>query len=140
LKINLDNYTLLGIQLTFIDQSNMTIPFSIDNSIPESLAWNRFKLLFEQETFSTTDEELDLEIKLFPNPAKDFVIISFGDFSLSDVRITLSDIQGRQIRTIEKENMTSDEIRVNKSDLSQGIYLVKINSGQFQYTAKMVVE
>jgi len=127
-------------QETLIDQSNMTIPFSIDNSIPESLAWNRFKLLFEQETFSTTDEELDHEINLFPNPAKDFVNISFGDLNLSQARIIITDIQGRQIRTIEKENLTSDEIRVNTSDLSQGIYFVRINSGQYQYTAKMIVE
>ena len=49
-------------------------------------------------------------------------------------------MQGRQIKTIDKDDITSDQIRVNTSDLSQGIYFVRINSGQFQHTDKLIVK
>ena len=49
-------------------------------------------------------------------------------------------MQGRQIKTIDKNELSTGQIRVNTSDLSQGIYFVRINSDQFQHTDKLIVE
>ncbi len=122
------------------DMQLNTVNFTVDVNIPASIAFNRFRFVFEQETFSITDEELRNQIKLYPNPANDVVHLSFGDLNLNEVQISITDMQGRQIKTIEKENMTSDEIQVNTSDLSQGVYFVRINSGQYQHTDKLIVE
>ena len=127
-------------QILLNEDTVNTYSYSVDPSISSSVAWNRFNIIFEQDTFSTSDEELKNEIKLFPNPANDFVNINFGDLNLSEAQISISDMQGRQIKTIDKEDISTDQIRVNTSDLSQGIYFVRINSGQFQHTAKLIVE
>ena len=127
-------------QILLNEDTVNTYSYSVDQSISTSVASDRFNIVFEQETFSISDEELQNQIKLFPNPAKDFVNISFGNLNLSKAQIIISDMQGRKIKTIDKNELSTDQIRVNTSDLSQGIYFVRINSGQFQHTEKLIVE
>jgi hypothetical protein len=66
------------------------------------------------------DNVIDQTINIFPNPGDDQVTLS----SNKDLqRICIYDIMGREIKEI-KINLQKENIRVNISDLSCGIYIV----------------
>jgi hypothetical protein len=69
----------------------------------------------------------------YPNPAADKTNIKFSLKNTADVTITLSDIAGRTIRTMEYKKMNSgtNEVTVNTSDLAAGnyIYLIRTSNG-----------
>lgn len=68
-----------------------------------------------------------------PNPAKDFVTVTVGDNVLESIQLT--DINGRIVKTV---NGASNQINV--SDLSSGVYMMKITSDKGTATKKLIVE
>jgi hypothetical protein len=61
------------------------------------------------------------EIKVFPNPSSDFVTISSTDKTIS--RIEILDVSGRLIKNIAANSF---EVKVDVSDLSNGIYFLRV--------------
>lgn len=76
--------------------------------------------------------ESDLQIKLAPNPAKDFCRI----FSCCNVqfRYSLSDMQGRVVR----EGINSETIDLSR--LEKGVYFVTVLAGDQKRTEKLIVQ
>ena len=62
-----------------------------------------------------------LEIKMFPNPASDFVIF-MGDYV---DRLVIYDINKRLVK---REQPKSKNFRINTNTMSSGIYIVQIFS------------
>jgi hypothetical protein len=62
--------------------------------------------------------------KIYPNPANDGIRIDCGDQS-GIIRITLSDLQGRTVRSFLE---AGPSCKVNVSDIPNGIYLIGVNS------------
>jgi hypothetical protein len=72
------------------------------------------------------------DVSVYPNPAKNFVNISAGEKIDS---ATIYDLTGR----IVKRSYPNKEIfDFNISDLSNGIYLVKLNAGDKESTTKLI--
>jgi hypothetical protein len=72
------------------------------------------------------------DVSIYPNPAKNFVNISAGEKIDS---ATIYDLTGR----IVKRSYPNKEIfDFNISDLSNGIYLVKLNAGDKESTTKLI--
>ena len=70
-------------------------------------------------------DDIDLNnVKVFPNPVKDFLIIESANLDLNDVIIFNS--LGQNVKAAKFNN--SPSIKVDLSDLSAGAYLIKINS------------
>ncbi len=86
------------------------------------------------DTFSipVAREMADLDaITLFPNPATDQAILNFSSDSNKDMSIEVSDIMGRIVSTTPiaaSEGLNS--IVLNVSDLTAGIYFVRIDGRQ----------
>ena len=74
-------------------------------------------------------------ISIYPNPAKDFVKVSTVNGQQSTVRVynTLGML-------IEEFEMSSEEMEINLSDYSSGIYFINISNEEFNTTKKIVVE
>jgi len=76
-------------------------------------------------------------ITLFPNPAQNFFVIS----SMSSIEaIELFNITGTEV--LSEKNLKPDfklTITLNASDLSPGIYFVKLQSGDFCETQKLMI-
>lgn len=70
---------------------------------------------------SASIDELDLQkLKIYPNPVKDDIIISYNE----EIKlITIYDVLGKKI--LEKK-ATSEQVNLNLSTLTPGIYFVKI--------------
>jgi hypothetical protein len=62
---------------------------------------------------------------LSPNPAKDYSMINFSTNPTSSVTITISDIQGRVIKS-EQVTISDNQYRVNTAHWIEGIYLIRV--------------
>ena len=65
-------------------------------------------------------------IKIYPNPANNKLNIDLSFPSETKIKITLCDIMGNNIKTIDESYCSIKHIESNVFDLSNGIYLLKI--------------
>jgi len=73
---------------------------------------------------STTSQNINNQIKVFPNPTKDLIHVQF-DFDVhQEVNISVIDLLGRQLTRRTKKNYQTDLIQLDLKNNSQGIYYV----------------
>jgi hypothetical protein len=87
----------------------------------------------EFESLSTQSFEFSSAVKMFPNPAKDYVRFSTNSNENLDVQIF--DMLGKSV-------MRVDNVRnaVNVSELNSGLYFVQMTLGAQQATKKLVIK
>ena len=100
-------------------------------------------------TFESEDIELDalsqideiedwLYVQLFPNPAHQFVNISWQSSSVEIQNLEVLSISGQriieQVVDDQKDNTTLDT-----SNLPSGMYIVRLNTGRGQLTQKLII-
>lgn len=80
--------------------------------------------------------------KVWPNPAKDYLNVSFDGENLEDALVEVFDVRGMKVLSAKVLNTSSDGFqgRLNISDLSSGIYIAKISQGANNATAKVIIE
>lgn len=78
----------------------------------------------------------------YPNPFSDLTAIEFVLPVAEKVRITLVDLQGRTIRILldERRSAGSHTVGFNKTGLSSGIYIYRMQAGSFTAERKMTVQ
>ncbi len=74
-------------------------------------------------------------IKLYPNPANDYIQIS-GLNSAENYHLSLSDISGKLLRSEDIKNKT--DFKINLQDFVPGIYFIKTESSQSVFTDKII--
>ena len=86
------------------------------------------------EVLSTDSFEAS-RIGIYPNPTNDQVTISTPDFFIEEIEII--NLKGSSIRTIKQaENLS--ETTINLSNLSSGVYLMKIKGNNSVYMKKII--
>jgi hypothetical protein len=97
------------------------------------------------EEYASTSQERDpaKSVRIYPNPATEYLIVKLNDFPAERARLTLHTIIGNQM-DIESE-IAEDEnqekvIRVKVKDLASGYYLlaVKDDESKFRGTYKFL--
>ncbi|MDR1542906.1 MAG: thiol protease/hemagglutinin PrtT [Prevotellaceae bacterium] len=88
---------------------------------------------------SGIDDVQSGDISIFPNPAKDFVTVDFKDFTAEIYKITIYNMQGKQILT-EKITNSAKEINIPLSDITNGVYLLQIHSEKGVLTEKLIIK
>lgn len=86
-------------------------------------------------------QEIDIsgEIQVYPNPAREYVHLQFGDISGAvDIRIT--DIQGRQILQKAGVAVPNSEIPVDLSALKPGVYVMTVHRGETFGSFRLTVQ
>ncbi len=85
-----------------------------------------------------TEVEQTKNISIYPNPANDFVYVNYENNVYSNYSILIYNIEGRLLKS-EKLEMTGTKLDV--SDLSAGVYFVKIsNYSDVVKIDKLVIE
>ncbi len=84
---------------------------------------NQLKMPVEQEP------KLSSEIDLFPNPAKDYIILKLPG-NIQKMKVEILTIQGKTIKTF---NVDNNKKRLDIKELSQGTYLVDSNEKQLHF-------
>lgn len=91
---------------------------------------------------SIDDESFEIALKVFPNPAKDRLTISYELEKSSEVRIRLLDMQARSLFEIEeKQSVGSQNHHISLADrkLPAGIYYVQIQLSGKSFTQKLIL-
>ncbi len=81
------------------------------------------------------------KILIYPNPAKDFANISFTLNNKSDVKISIYNINGNVVRSLQFNNQHSGNNTISfvTSDLAKGTYFAKMEANGTKSTAKFIV-
>ena len=88
---------------------------------------------------SENTENINCEVNLYPNPFSDYTNIDLSNLrkTLSGtIYIKLYDLFGNIVLQTETNN---SYYRIYKEDLNEGIYFLKIQSGNFIYTNKLII-
>ena len=80
-------------------------------------------------------------INIYPNPANTSVTISFNSPKTENISISIIDILGREINSTPFQNLQAGNItiKLNVSELKNGIYFVRINNSK-GFVKKLVIE
>ncbi len=130
-----DNY--LGTQ-TLLDALYYEHTFSVDESVPASVATDRFELIFDNTTLGNNSFEM-AGIEVYPNPVENIVKIDKGDFSGDWKTLNIYDITGKQVINLDASN-TDSALKIDMSSLSNGLYILKINTSNGQFQQKLIKE
>lgn len=78
---------------------------------------------------------------VYPNPASDLVNIDFQLSGTENVKINVSDSQGRVVDVISPAiNTGGNHIEFDSNKYAPGVYIVKLNVGDKDYFKKLVVQ
>ena len=77
---------------------------------------------------SVEDIDKSLGLKVYPNPTSDFINLQFEKSIDNEIEISVFDFSGRLL--LNKMYSNQKTIKLNISDLDNGIYLIKIRTGQ----------
>jgi predicted outer membrane repeat protein len=77
----------------------------------------------------------------YPNPFNPATVVSYQLPAVSDVRLVVYDLLGREVAVLvnEKKAPGEYEVRFDGSGLSSGVYLYRLTAGDFVQTRKMVI-
>ncbi len=135
-EFNIENYTIeySADGLTFYklisvlaDQRSF---YQYSTSVPlDAVQYYRLKIIHKDGTYSfSTIVKIELNsktsIQLYPNPAKDFVIIKLNKYTPGTMLI-IYDVYGRKVAELP---VISTSTRVSTVSLSKGIYTVKLSN------------
>ncbi|MBZ9651618.1 T9SS type A sorting domain-containing protein [Psychroflexus montanilacus] len=119
-----------------ITPSDDTFNFTVDESIPESKASDRFALVFEPVSLSTPEETIT-SLSLYPNPTQGNFSISGRDLE-QGTELEIYNMIGQQVY---KKSLTGQStIEVTDFNATTGIYLVKLKTNQGEKTFKLIKE
>ncbi|MEX2604908.1 MAG: carbohydrate-binding protein, partial [Gracilimonas sp.] len=117
------------------------------NEDEELLRLKQFRFTPRRVPISTTNEvksEIPGTVKLnqnYPNPFNPNTVISYQLPMSSKVSIKVFDMLGREVATLVDEQISAGEHRVSfdASTLSSGMYIYRINAGDFVQSRKMML-
>ncbi|MBU2929673.1 endonuclease [Winogradskyella psychrotolerans] len=105
-------------------------PF-IDNPYLATVIWGGPEAQNRWEDLSVTDVQQD-RIKLFPNPANGNEVTILSNQTLV---AEVYDILGKKITV---QNITTNQTKLNISELTKGVYIIKLNSENGSQTKRLV--
>lgn len=128
---NIYNITPFGYsQAKPINPDYYTISFATSNQKIDSLNF----ALINITSISEFDDSLRLEF--FPNPLQNVSTLKLP-YQFTNAYLILYNSQGNKINNF---NFTGDKVLVYKGDLSKGIYFLKINDSNRQFSKKIIVQ
>lgn len=80
------------------------------------------------------------ENNVFPNPAMDVVVIKHNlPLSGSSAELIVTDVNGKPVKTINAD-LSTDVIRVNTSDMTNGMYFYTLSAGTVVRTGNFLIQ
>jgi PKD-like domain/Secretion system C-terminal sorting domain len=140
--VNSINYPLCRYVVEMVSNSNCTPGFRIllNKSTSRSNIKNKTALFDSSSVGINQLKDINDEISIYPNPAKDFVSITSNHSKI--VSITLLDVLGKIICKSSSSELVdhSGIIKFSIQGVNPGLYLLKINSDGFEKLYKLVIK
>jgi len=122
--------------LTFQNETT-TYAYSIDTSIADSFAGDRFKIIF-QKALSVSERDLS-NIVLYPNPSNSGQVYLNIPQGVNDLDVTIYNALGAKVYQT-KVLATGHKVAVNANVIkNDGIYFVKFSSEGLTTTKKLII-
>lgn len=123
------------------------ISFTIHESGHFNISFNDISLEYSLNNPTTIDidtHEIPLQYKLnqnHPNPFNPSTIISYSIPQREFVQLKVYDMLGNEIKSLvnEEKSMGNYKIRFNASNFSSGLYFLRLQSGNFVSTKKIIL-
>ncbi len=112
--------------------NGFTIRFNSDGATTRA----GYSLVWSCPTASI-NETIAREFSIYPNPADDLLIVNRKDVISDAWSVELFDIQGKSIRQANAGN--NEEIVIHVRDFRNGIYILKVKSGSYLNSFKVVI-
>lgn len=81
-----------------------------------------------------------MEANIYPNPTKDFALLSMDFEKASDAKVSIMDLTGKVVSTTAYTNMQGAvNFELNVSNLNAGVYVVQVDSKNGLATKRLVV-
>ena len=79
-------------------------------------------------------------LNVYPNPSESLVYIDYNLMNRTDASIDVLDMMGKIIYSSKDENVTAGNKVVDMSEFSNGVYFVRLVSGNQQMTKKLIIK
>ena len=89
-------------------------------------------------TVGIDDIQIADYLKIFPNPAKDFVMVDFNEFNGTLNQINLVNVQGQNVFTLNTVNQ-SKIFNLPLTNISDGIYFLQIQTDKGVLSKKIII-
>lgn len=86
---------------------------------------------FRAANLLSTDKNVLNTVKIYPNPAQDFIRIS----DIEGANVVITDISGKTVINLKNISQTND---INVSELNSGIYFVNVSNEDVNQTIKFI--
>jgi hypothetical protein len=112
---------------------------SSDRACPVKLSATRY-LSFKVNGSTLINEPINNNnsFDVYPNPAKDQLIIELGKGSNEKLFIELISIEGKQMVTQQLSPMETN-LKLKLNGIPAGVYFIKVNGANFQEAKKVVI-
>ena len=106
---------------------------TVDNS------YNASAFATYEEIISSNNsmEYYDKRIKVYPNPANEYVNISIEEEIYGKKTVQIFDISGKLVLS---DSFMDNHYQITTNNFIKGIYFMKINSTEFSYVGKIIIE
>ena len=132
-----ENWEPLGVNMPSVVVNDLHIHENSEYLYVATYGRSSYKLDISNNILSTSSTTLASAITLYPNPASDYVNLSFMEAG-EDYKIEIYDALGKKV--LQKNNISSSsDGRIYLNGISAGIYYVNIYSDTNQTTKKLVV-
>ncbi len=95
-----------------------------NSSMPRAISVKEFEVYGDAVTANTTASNMEETITSYPNPAQNFLNITFSQ-ELQDVQLTVYDALGSELIN---NNVNGSMAKLNIEGLSSGIYILKVTT------------
>lgn len=130
-SMGVHSYTFNPIPASFVDDVNKAhaVVMIVNSETGEIL---NAQIASIQSDASISEMNNDFELNLYPNPVSDMLTVSFSIEDVSSAIISIKDVLGSEILTFDEiiNNQGGQQIDINTSMLSDGIYILSIHSGK----------
>jgi uncharacterized repeat protein (TIGR01451 family) len=119
-------------------ENNADIYFDFNDPIRTNTTFLEIGTDFiEDASVSTIDNPFDININIYPNPARANSTISFEGHDFSDLRLEVSNIVGKRVAN---KNLKSNQVDLSEMALVKGTYLMRlVHDSKLVYTGKLIV-
>lgn len=83
-------------------------------------------------SFGTEQHEAGASIKLYPNPAPDYLYVHLGELKSGDVNLSVHSIIGNELRP-EVETIDDHQVRLTVKDFAPGYYFLSVKDTKSKY-------
>ena len=145
---SLSNYQIFRTNVDTVSYSHDVYLRFLGEGTGQLFRMNWFRFLSEYDAPTSVNEEtgslIPQKFRLeqnYPNPFNPTTIISFFLPTKNNVRLTLFDILGKEVKVIAETNLNygKHNIVLNASDLAAGVYFYKLEAGEFVDVKKLVL-